>query len=248
VKFHYDCDWLETERECKRALQLNPNYATAHAIHSRFLNAVGRFDEASDQIRHAQELDLLALGIGTGYGLTYYFNRRFDDAITQYRKTLELDPSFYVARANLASALLQKGDYAAAAAEYEKVHEQMPSDVSIACEVGRLYAMMGRKHDALAMLDKVMAVSKTQYMNAPPVASIYSGLGDRDKASSGWKRVIRSVRGLWCFSRWSRSTMRSEATIVSRAYCSGSAPDPAFTRRGCAIPSRIRFTKSSAGF
>jgi cytochrome c-type biogenesis protein CcmH/NrfG len=58
------------------------------------------------------------------------------------RKTLELDPSFYVARANLASALLQKGDYAAAAAEYEKVHQQMPSDVSIACEVGQLYAMM----------------------------------------------------------------------------------------------------------
>jgi serine/threonine-protein kinase len=182
VKFHYDWDWLETERECKRALQLNPNYATAHSIYSRFLNAVGRFDEATDQIRQAQELDPLALGIGTGYGLTYYFNRRFDDAITQYRKTLELDPTFYVARGNLASALLQKRDYAAAVAEYEKVHEQMSSDVSIACELGQLYAVMGRKQDALAMVDKVMAVSKTRYINAPPVAWIYSGLGDRDKA------------------------------------------------------------------
>ena len=182
VKFHYDWDWLETERECKRALKLNPNYPTAHSIYARFLNAVGRFDEAIEQIRLAQDLDPLGLGIGAGYGLSYYFDRKFDEAIAQYRKTLELDASFTLARMNLAGALVQKHDYPRAIAEFEKSLEQMPADVATQCELAQAYALMGRRHDALAVLEKVIAASQSRYINAPNVAWIYAGLGDKDEA------------------------------------------------------------------
>jgi eukaryotic-like serine/threonine-protein kinase len=181
VKLHYDWDALETERECKRALQLNPNYATARSIYARFLNAVGRFDEAVEQIQRAQELDPLSLGVSTGFGLSYYFTGRYDEAIAQYRKVLDMDSTFYVARTNLAAALVQKKEYVQAASEFEKAL-QVEEDVSTMCELGQIYAVMGRREDALRMLDQVMARSKKRYINAPPVAWIHAGLGDRNAA------------------------------------------------------------------
>ena len=88
---------LRAAREFQRAIELNPNYATAHQWYGiDLLVALGRFDEAISEVKRALELDPLSLIINSDLGRTYYFARRYDEAIEQLRKTLEMDPNFYL--------------------------------------------------------------------------------------------------------------------------------------------------------
>ncbi|MCX6626949.1 MAG: protein kinase, partial [Candidatus Solibacter sp.] len=141
IKFNYDWDWLDSEREFKRAIQLNANYPSAHSYYARYLNAMGRFAEAVQQMRAAQELDPLALGISTGLGQSYYFQRNYERAIQNYEKTLLLEPTFNMARFNLAAALLQKHLTQRSIQEYETAVQADPNDAGTLCEMGQAYAI-----------------------------------------------------------------------------------------------------------
>ena len=86
-------DWAGAEREYKRAIGLNPNYATAHVWYSLHLQWRGRLDEAVAEVELAQEADPLSLHISSVAGLAFYYLRRYDQAIEQLGKTLRLDPN-----------------------------------------------------------------------------------------------------------------------------------------------------------
>ena len=182
IKFNYDWDWLDTERELKRAIQINPNYPSAHSYYSRFLNAMGRFDEAKVEIRKAQQLDPLALGIATGLGLSYYFARDYGRAIAQYKKTLELDAGFVTARYNLAAAYVQQRMYKDAIQEFEASVKATPGDAGTICELAHAQAMAGNQAVARNLIRNVEDMAKNRYVNPPFLAWVYAALGERDHA------------------------------------------------------------------
>src|SRR5271167_21861 len=115
---NYDWDWATAEKEYRRALELNPNYATAHHWHAECLALQGRFDQAFPEIENARQLDPLSLIVGTDYGAILYFSRQYDRAIEQFRAVLDMEPNF--PRAHMVSyAYVEKGRFADALADIE---------------------------------------------------------------------------------------------------------------------------------
>src|SRR5207249_9938528 len=128
VRLLFYWDWAGAEHEYLRAIKLKPNYATAHHWYGTFLAAMGRTDEAMREIKLAQDLDPLSLIIRTNVGMIECFARRYNEAIEQYRKVLEADPNFVIARRKLASALEAKGMEQEAVAEKLTVEKQLGAD------------------------------------------------------------------------------------------------------------------------
>lgn len=182
IKSHYDWEWSEAEHEFQRAIRLNRNYATGHSQYARLLNATGRFNEALQQIRAAQELDPVSLGIGTGLGLAQYLARNYAQAALQFQKTLALEPNFANARSDLGAVYLQQHRLADSISEYEAAVNIQPNDAGVLCELGQAYALAERRDDARKTLDRVLQMAQQRYVSAPFVAYIYIGLDDRDKA------------------------------------------------------------------
>ena len=178
----FDLDFTGSEKEFQRAIELNPNYATAHHWYGNtFLANVGRFDEAIAEGKRAVELDPLSLIINADLGSTLMWARRFDEAIAQQRRTLALDGNFYYAHWNLGEALYYKGDVAGAIAEYEKARslEEDPETLGL---LGQAYAKTGRKEEALKILAELNEVARRDYVRPELFAIIYIGLGDKSKA------------------------------------------------------------------
>src|SRR5262249_25428408 len=127
------------------------------------------------------ELDPLSLIINADLGMTYYFARRYDEAIAQHRKTLEMDPGFYFARLGLGEALAAKGDFAEAISEYQKARA-LNDDPFVLALLGNAYARSGNKTEALKILDQLKELSSQRYVNAYGFSLVYLGLGDKEEA------------------------------------------------------------------
>ncbi|HAF04209.1 MAG TPA: hypothetical protein DCG89_10495 [Spartobacteria bacterium] len=178
----YDLDFASSIKEFERAIALNPNYATAHHWYGNGpLKALGRFDEAIAEGKRAVELDPLSLINNADLGDNYYFARRYDDAIEQLRKTLEMDPGFYDAHWTLGKALEVKGALEAAIAEYQKARA-LNDDPFVLGLLGHAYASSGNKTDALKILDQLKELSAQRYVSAYSFALVYIGLGDKGEA------------------------------------------------------------------
>jgi len=118
VRFFFDWDWSGAEREFKRALELNPNYATAHHAYAALLAATGRKQEAIAAAKRAVELDPLSIPINNILGEMYMCAGEWDQAIAQYRKTIEMDPTVWLPHENLGATLEELGKHAEAVDEY----------------------------------------------------------------------------------------------------------------------------------
>ncbi len=179
--FIRDWDWLAAEREWTRALQLNPNHATAHHWYGSFLSNRGRADEAIAEVKRAQELDPLSLPISADLAWVLYYARRYDQAVDQAHRTLAMDPTF--ARAHMVQGLvyLQQGRNAEAIAEFQAARELEDSQQMIA-QLGYAYAVSGRTSDAQKALNDLNELSKRHYVDPYWIALIYVGLGDKDRA------------------------------------------------------------------
>src|ERR1700756_2316683 len=180
--FCFDLDLLRAVPEFERAIELNPNYPTAHQWYgSSALTSLGRFDQAIAEVERAIALDPLSLVINSDLGNSYYRARRYDEAIKQLRKTIDLDLDFYYAHWNLGSALKAKGDVAGAIEQYEKARA-LNEDPSMLGLLSNAYAGAGRKDEAIKIRDELEAISKQRYVSAYSFALVYLGLGDKDEA------------------------------------------------------------------
>jgi TolB-like protein/Tfp pilus assembly protein PilF len=119
----YDHNFAGAEREYLRAIEINPNLASAHLRYGDFLNFSGKFEAAERELRRALELEPLSPSINTAFGSMLINSRRYDEAITHLKKTVELDGDFWLARANLARAYQLKGNYQASIEELARVAE-----------------------------------------------------------------------------------------------------------------------------
>jgi serine/threonine-protein kinase len=180
--FFYDRNFPEAEREFQRAIELNPNYATAHHWYGvTYLAKMERFDEAIAELKRAQELDPLSLIINADLGNTYIQARQYDKAIEQLQKTIEMDQSFYFAHWQLGVAHEMKGDFQNAIAEYQKAR-QLNDDPWVLALLGHVSAAIGRRDEALKILDQLKQISKQRFVHPYGIALVYAGLGEKDQA------------------------------------------------------------------
>jgi TolB-like protein/Flp pilus assembly protein TadD len=177
----YDFDFSQGTREFQRAIELNPNYATAHQWYGFDLLCLGRFNEAIAELKRAIELDPLSLVINTDLGNAYIYARRYDEAIEQLRKTLEMDPGFYYAHWNLGSALAAKGDLRAAIGEYQNALA-LSGDPRLLGLLAYAYGSSGNKAEAMKILDQLTALSKQRFVSVFSFALVYLGLGEKNQA------------------------------------------------------------------
>lgn len=143
IKYSYEWNWAEAESGFKRAIELNPSYATARQWYSEYLCTVGRHDEAIKESQRAQELDPLAVMIHTNTGITFYCAGRFDQAIEQCRKALEIDADFYLALYYLAQSLKERGQYDEAFEGYVRMLQALGLDVEEMDRLRQIYDTSG---------------------------------------------------------------------------------------------------------
>ena len=195
AKFDFYWDWAGAEREYLRAIELSPNYATAHHWYGMFLAAMDRTEEAMREIKLAVDLDPLSLIVRANIGTIDYFARHYDAAIEQERKVLEADPDFVQARRKLGFALEAKGMEQEAIAEWLTVERQMGTDSETleaykkACVSGGL---KGYWRYALEMEKKDIG------NEAGALSSYYARLGDREQAFFWLDRAYRPARTVAC--------------------------------------------------
>jgi tetratricopeptide (TPR) repeat protein len=180
----YDWDWLGAEKEYKRAIELNPRYATAHQWYGGYLSVMGRSNEAIAERKRALELEPLSLIINFELGLAFYYDRDYDQAIEQFQKTVELDQNFPTAHNFLPAAFEQKGMYGEAIAEFKKaILLTAASEGTLSkAGLGHVYAITGQKSAARALLDELQQLSAKEYVPGTSIALIYAGLGEKDQA------------------------------------------------------------------
>ncbi len=179
VMYHYDWDWPAAEARFKRAIELNPNYATAHQWYAVFLDLSGRIEEAGVEIEHARALDPLSLAINTDAAGHYYYARQYDQAVAQCRKALDMDPNFPLAHIWLGMAYVQKKMYPEAIEEFRKVQSVSPTALAL---LGHTYGLSGRQSEALGVLQDLRNLSRRRYVSPAFFASVYIGLGDANQA------------------------------------------------------------------
>jgi TolB-like protein/DNA-binding winged helix-turn-helix (wHTH) protein/Tfp pilus assembly protein PilF len=175
----FDFDWQTAEKEFRRAIELDPNYATAHQWYAEYLGLQGRFNEALAESDRARRLDPLSLIIAADKGTIFYYARQYDAAIAQSRAIKEMDPAFPLAHMALA-AYVEKGQFAEALAEIKDSSQE--SDIWTSAWQAYVYGRSGRQVEAQKALEKVRASYDHGKIAADPVLWAYLGTGDREQA------------------------------------------------------------------
>jgi len=179
---YYDYDFVTAEREYRRAIELNPNYATAHQWLAEHLCAVRRNDEAVAEIRRALELDPMSVIINRTYGDVLSDERKLDEAIQQYHKTLELDPNFPTAHYFLARAYEAKGSYDEAVKEYDAASRHDPVLAGTLDKANDIYKKSGWKAYVQFILEQLANNNGTRKFPAFVLAAFYAKADRPDEA------------------------------------------------------------------
>jgi serine/threonine protein kinase/tetratricopeptide (TPR) repeat protein len=203
IKLAYDWDWPSAESDFRRALELNPKYATAHQWYASFLTQMGKYDLARREIEQAQQLDPLSPIINANSGLYLYYAHKYDEAIEQYRKTLEIDPGFGVAHYYLGLAYLQKKEYGKAIEEFKIVMDSTGGasaandeldgdDLETAAALAYAYSASGKRAEAQTLLGKMIELQQRRYVSPLYLATIYTGLGEKEQAIEHLKKAYEN--------------------------------------------------------
>ncbi|HZM87917.1 MAG TPA: FlgO family outer membrane protein [Blastocatellia bacterium] len=188
----YEWDFKNAEAEFKKSIALNPNYATAHQWYAEHLQVMGRHDEAIAEIKRAQELDPLSLIIGAVAGRLYYCGRKYDQAIGQLNRTLQMDREFGPASAFISQAYLRKGMNEQAILAAEEPTKSAPGVSVYLTILGNAYAISGKRTEAANVLFRLRELSKQQYVQPSYIAMVYAGLGERDQTFEWLEKAYAS--------------------------------------------------------
>jgi TolB-like protein/Flp pilus assembly protein TadD len=178
----FDWDLDSAGKEFRRAIELNPGYATAHHWYAWHLSLLGRYDEAIAEMRKAENLDPLSLIINADLAELLALAHSYDESIRQSRKTIEMDPNFGLAHNHLGQAYLQKQMYDEAAAELQKAVQLSGNSPTCIANLARAYVASGNRSEAAKLLNDLKKRSNPGYSHASEIAMIYAALGDSDQA------------------------------------------------------------------
>jgi serine/threonine protein kinase/Flp pilus assembly protein TadD len=195
IRWWFEWDWEGAEEAYRRAISLNPNYATAHDGYGMLLCARGRFDEAVEQVSKAADLDPLSLIIAVHAGWPFYFARDFESAIRRFRKALDLDENFIPAHGWLGMALGQQRRYAEAKDAFARAFEVDRIPI-LQAMLAHTHAIAGEREQALSLLASLREQAQTRYISPYDIAIIHAGLGDADAAIDQLRAAIAD-RSAW---------------------------------------------------
>ncbi|HZB45358.1 MAG TPA: winged helix-turn-helix domain-containing protein [Pyrinomonadaceae bacterium] len=195
IKHKYDLDWDGAEASYRKALELDPGYATAHQWYAIYLMSRARFDEALEELRKAQELDPLSLIIRVDRGWVLYAARRYEEAIAELRQAFEMNPRF-PGSYFLVLAYAKNRMYDEAMAELNRVtglQGESPVYVSLR---GYVHALAGRRTEALKVLGELNRNAGANHSMPYQFAMLHAALGD-DAQAVGWLEQIHRERSSW---------------------------------------------------
>jgi TolB-like protein/Flp pilus assembly protein TadD len=177
-----DWDRAKAEQEFLRAIQLNPNYPTAHHWYSRYLRGIGRMDDAFREIKRAEELDPLSLVIINNVAEIDIDRGDLNSAARECQRMIDLDPDFWAAHQTLGIVLVKQGRYDQALSEIQKsVQFANRSNASLAL-LGHVYGRLGRRSEAEAVIRELEKRYTDKFADSRDLAVVYVGLDDKDKA------------------------------------------------------------------
>ncbi|HET7470957.1 MAG TPA: protein kinase, partial [Gemmatimonadales bacterium] len=189
--FYYVWDWKAAEREFQVAIAKNPSYATAHEWYGLYLAAMGRFDEAHREEDRAQALDPLSVAITGTNAWIYHYSHRQDEAERLLRQALRIDSTYGLGRLYLGRVLQAKGELDSAIAEYDRLSGPIKQWAPTVAGLGNLYALEGRRTDAVTILRRLDSLSRTQYVTSYAVAAVHVALGWPDSAFAWLDRAVQ---------------------------------------------------------
>lgn len=178
----YDWDWRPAEVACRRAIEFNPNYASAHHTYAHYLVATGQFTASLQESLRYLELDPLSPAANTHLAMQYDMSRQYDLAIQQARKAIKLDPNFPDAYGELTWAYLGKGMSREAVSAAQKAVTVSKEKTIYLRALGRAYGNAGMRSEAAKILQEMRRLSHRRYVAAMQMAIIHIGLGQRDQA------------------------------------------------------------------
>lgn len=230
----YDWDWAASEREYKRAIELNPNYATGHRMYAAFLAAVGRADEAMRESRLALDLDPFSLVISMEIAWNCYMARDYRRAAEEALRTLELEPLFPAAHSTLGIAYEQEGRYDEAIAAIEKSRDASGGHPATLSALAHVLAGAGRIEEASVLIDRLMELSARQYIAPFWMAVAYAGVGQTAAALAALEKAYeeRDVTLVWLGTDPRLDTLRAEPRFKELLRRIGLLPNAGSARSG----------------
>jgi TolB-like protein/Tfp pilus assembly protein PilF len=192
----YDYDFCTAEREFERSIELNPRYATAHLWYGFCLAAMGRYEESYAEFKRAIRLDPHNTYTYATFGFACYLTRRYDEAINLFKKSLELDPGIGQAYCGLGWAYMSKSMHDDAIATVTKAVELAPRATLFLGFVAEAHAAAGHRQEAQKILDRLLALSKEQYVSPHFIARIYLILGNKDETLTWLETALRERASL----------------------------------------------------
>ncbi len=196
TKMQYDWDWPGAESELLRAIKLNPNYAPAYQWYVLYHLVMGRFDDAIDDSKKAQELDPLSLIIYINVARALYYSRKYDLAIEQVKNAIEMDKNSISAYIILGICYENKGMFKEAIAAYQTTIPLTQNAPWSVAALGHAYAVSGRRNEALKIIKQLKVQSRSRYISPFHVGAIYNGLGDKDQAFEWFEKAYLDHSGL----------------------------------------------------
>jgi TolB-like protein/Flp pilus assembly protein TadD len=178
----YDYNWAEAEREVLRAIELNPNDASAHTEYGTYFQALGRFDEAYDQRKKARDIEILSPLVVANVGYPLYYAGRYDEAIQHYQKALDLDPNFAWGYLWIGQAYLEKGNNDEGLKNIQRSLDMSEGNIRMLATLGYAYAKIGKRAEAERIIGQLRERSKERYISPYFIATIYAGLDEKDQA------------------------------------------------------------------
>lgn len=187
--------WAEAEEKLKRAIALNPNYATAHQWYANYFRIMRRFDDALKEVQRAQQLDPLSPILGTNVAFILTLQNKTDAAIEECRRVIQLDPKFPLAYANLGRAYLKMRRYEDAVREFSKAVELSERGSLNLAHLGHTYALMGNREEALAILRELEERQGRGKASGIHLASVHTGLRNKDEAFAWLEKDFQQRSG-----------------------------------------------------
>ncbi len=182
ISYRYDWNWPEAEQHFKRAIELKPDYATAHQWYSAMLAAMGRFAESNTEAQRAHELEPFSLTINSDLGRHLYYARQYEPALAAHRQTLQMDGNYARAHVELGYVLTQMGQHQEAIKEFQQALTLDKSSLSALAGLGHAYGVAGQREQAARVVEQLQAQTGQRYVSPYHLAVVYAGLGERAQA------------------------------------------------------------------
>jgi serine/threonine-protein kinase len=199
VQIFCDWDWIAAGRHFRRAVELSPSDAHAHYAHAVYLTQMAQFDLALGEMERAWGLDPLAMNVNTGLALEQYYRRDYDLAITQARKTLELDPNDFEMRTALGLIYLQAGRVGEGVRCLETIRTESGDNPLILGLLGYGYGVAGADQSAHQILERLEALSRERYVAPISRALVHIGLAELDRAFAWLDEAATAHDALLCY-------------------------------------------------